>query len=59
MNFSCISGFMVTRDVLKVLELQNFQNTARAHKTRNALAFIPYLLPRFLYIGHLFFVRNK
>ena len=43
----CISGFMSTSDVLKVLKIaravgecnfENFQNITRAHKSRNARA---------------------
>ena len=42
-------GLMVTRDVLKVFQIalaygscnfENFQNITRAHKSRNALAFM-------------------
>ena len=47
MNCSCILWFMATRDVLKVFQsalaygscnFENFQNIARAHKSRNARA---------------------
>ena len=43
----CISWFMVTRDVFKVLKLhspnfENFQNITCAHNSRNALALIQF-----------------
>ena len=51
MNCSRISWFMVTRDVLKVVQIvlaygscnfENFQNITRTHKSGNALSFIQF-----------------
>ena len=52
MNFSWISWFMVTRDVVKAFQIaltygsckyfENFQNITCAHKSQNALAFMQF-----------------